>query len=209
MSTPRLSSITGNGSTPEVYDYGSTVCLMTIVETARYGDLDRLVDLEIGLFREDAGRHERFADLTWPEREGRQDFERLLVTPSALVLVARAGTAVVGHAVGYLGQLSPTRLPYTFGVLRSMYVDVGYRDSGIGGLLAESFISWARAQGCAEVHVDSYAANEGAQRSTSAMDSSPRASPECSASTRPDVRQPSLRQVRVGDYGHRVELAER
>lgn len=93
---------------------------MTIVETARYGDLDRLVELETALFCEDAGRHERFADLTWPEREGRQDFERLLANPSALVLVARAGTAVFGHAVGYLGQSSPTRLPYTFGVLRSM-----------------------------------------------------------------------------------------
>lgn len=164
MSTPRLSSITWNGSTPEVYDHGCTVCSMTIVEPAQFGDLDRLVELESALFCEDAVQHERFADLTWPEREGRQDFERLLTNPSALVLVARVGTAVVGHAVGYVGQSSPTRLPYTFGVLRSMYVDAGHRDSGIGGLLTESFISWARAQGCAEVHVDSYAANEGAQR---------------------------------------------
>lgn len=139
MSTPRLSSITWNGSTPEVYDHGCTVCSMTIVEPAQFGDLDRLVELESALFCEDAVQHERFADLTWPEREGRQDFERLLTNPSALVLVARVGTAVVGHAAGH-------------------------RDSGIGGLLTESFISWARAQGCAEVHVDSYAANEGAQR---------------------------------------------
>ena len=62
MSTPRLSSITGNGSTPAVYDHVSKVCLMTIVEPAQYGDLDRLVELETGLFREDAGHHERFAD---------------------------------------------------------------------------------------------------------------------------------------------------
>ena len=108
--------------------------------------------------------HEKSADVTWPEREGRGDFERLLADPSAIVFVARAGKSIVGHAVGYLSQSSPTRLPVTYGVLRSMYVDVRHRDAGVGGLLAETFISWARAQGCAEAHVDAYAANDGAQR---------------------------------------------
>lgn len=137
---------------------------MTIVEPATHDDIDKLVELEAGLFREDAGLHEKFADVTWPEREGRDDFERLLADPSAIVLVARAGKSVVGLVVGYVSESSPTRLPVTYGVLRSMYVDVGHRDAGVGGLLAETFISWARAQGCAEVHVDAYVANQGAQR---------------------------------------------
>jgi GNAT superfamily N-acetyltransferase len=137
---------------------------MTIVEPATHDDIDKLVELEAGLFREDAGRHEPLADMTWPDREGRDDFERLLADPSAVVFVARAGTTVVGHAVGFVSESSPTRLPVRYGVLRSMYVDVGHRDAGVGGLLADTFISWARAQGCAEVHVDAYTANDGAQR---------------------------------------------
>lgn len=137
---------------------------MTSVELATHDDIDRLVELEAELFREDAGRHERFVDVTWPDREGHGDFERLLANPSAVVLVARAGTAVVGHAVGYLSQSAPTRLPVTYGVLRSVYLDVGHRDAGVGSQLVEAFIAWARAQGCAEAHVDSYVANEGAQR---------------------------------------------
>ncbi len=137
---------------------------MTTVEPATHDDIDELVELEAGLFREDAGVHEKFADVTWPQREGRDDFERLLADPSANVLVARAGNSVVGLAAGYVSESSPTRLPVLYGVLRSMYVDVAHRDAGVGGLLAETFISWARAQGCAEVHVDAYTANEGAQR---------------------------------------------
>ena len=137
---------------------------MTIVELATHDDIDKLVELEARLFREDGGRHDPLVDTTWPDREGRNDFERLLANPSAIVFVARSGTTAVGHAVGYVSESSPTRLPVTYGVLRSMYVDVGNRDAGVGGLLAEAFISWARARGCAEVHVDSYVANEGAQR---------------------------------------------
>jgi ribosomal protein S18 acetylase RimI-like enzyme len=137
---------------------------MTIVEPASDDDIDRLVELETGLFGEDAGRHERFADIAWPEREGRGDFEQLIANPSAIVLVARSGSVVVGHAVGYINQSAPTRLPVTYGVLRSLYVDVAHRNTGVGSQLAEAFISWARAQGCAEAHVDSYAANTGAQR---------------------------------------------
>jgi ribosomal protein S18 acetylase RimI-like enzyme len=137
---------------------------MTIVEPAAPADIGRLVELETGLFREDAHQHERFADVTWPEREGRGDFERLLADPTAVVLVARAGSVVVGHAVGYISQPTPTRLPVTYGVLRSLYVDVAHRNTGVGSQLAEAFISWARAQGCAEAQVDSYVANAGAQR---------------------------------------------
>jgi ribosomal protein S18 acetylase RimI-like enzyme len=137
---------------------------MVTVEPATHDDIARLVELEAGLFREDAGRHERFADVTWPEREGHDDFEQLLANPFGLVLVARAGSTVVGHAVGYLSQSSPTRVPVRFGVLRSMFVDVGFRDEGVGSQLVEAFISWASVQGCAEAQVDSYIANEGAQR---------------------------------------------
>lgn len=37
-----------------------------------------LVALESALFATDAVAHEPLADPTWPEREGRRDFERLL-----------------------------------------------------------------------------------------------------------------------------------
>ena len=137
---------------------------MITVEPAARDDIARLVELEAGLFREDAGRHDPFADTTWPDREGRQDFERLLADPRALVVVARDGVTVVGHLVGYLSESSPTRQPVTYGVLRSLFVDAEHRNSTAGTQLTEAFIAWARAHGCAEALVESYAANDGAQR---------------------------------------------
>lgn len=58
----------------------------------------------------------------------------------------------------------PTRRQVTYGVLRSMYVRAEVRNSGVGSLLVARFIEWAEHNGCVEAHVDSYAANEQAQR---------------------------------------------
>ncbi|MCX6519293.1 MAG: GNAT family N-acetyltransferase [Actinobacteria bacterium] len=137
---------------------------MITVEPATNHDIARLVELEARLFREDAGRYERFADVTWPGREGHEDFVQLLGNPSALVLRARTDRATVGFAVGYLQHSSPTRLPVMYGVLRSLYVEPSHRNAGVGSQLIAAFIEWARANGCAEAHVESYAANDGAQR---------------------------------------------
>lgn len=137
---------------------------MITIEPALHDDLARLVELEAGLFSEDAGRHDPFADTTWPARKGHTDFERLLAEPRALVLVARDGTTVVGHAVAYLSESSPTRMPVTYGVLRSLFVEVEHRNTTVGSQLTEAFIAWAKTHGCAEAHVESYSANEAAQR---------------------------------------------
>lgn len=137
---------------------------MITVGPAVQNDIASLVDLETALFREDAGRYERFADVTWPEREGHDDFERLIANPAAIVLAAKDRTVVVGFAAGYLQPSAPTRLPVTYGVLRSLYVDPASRNAGIGSQLTAAFIAWARATGCAQALVDSYAANDGAQR---------------------------------------------
>ena len=138
-------------------------CVIT-VGVASETELDRLVDLEASLFQEDAGRHDQYADVTWPSRKGRADFERLVRDPHALVLVASIGDSVVGHLVAYLAKSAPTRQPVTYAVLRSMYVEPAQRNNGIGHLLTERFLAWARLNDCVEAHVDSYSANSGAQR---------------------------------------------
>ncbi|MHB1129110.1 MAG: GNAT family N-acetyltransferase [Ilumatobacteraceae bacterium] len=137
---------------------------MITIETANADDIDQLVALESKLFHEDAGRHDKFADVTWPEREGHHDFTKMLADSAYLLLVARDGCEVVGHLVGYLSRSSPTRQQVTYSVLRSMYVESDSRCHGIGHLLTERFVSWSRDNGCVEAHVDSYVANDPAQR---------------------------------------------
>jgi GNAT superfamily N-acetyltransferase len=137
---------------------------MQKIEPAGLEDLDELVELESMLFAEDAGVHEQFADVTWPTREGADDFRRLLGDADAVVLVARGRDRLDAALVGYATLSGPTRLPARFGVLRSMYVRADVRGAGIGQQLTESFIAWARRQNCDEVHVDSYVDNVTAGR---------------------------------------------
>lgn len=137
---------------------------MFTVEAATADDLDVLVEQGAALFREDAGTYDTFIDFAWSVREGRADFERLIASDDCLVLVAREGETVVAHLVGYTQAASPTRLPVTYANLRSLYVEPDHRRRGAADQLTRAFIEWARAKGCAEAHVDSYARNEPAQR---------------------------------------------
>ena len=137
---------------------------MITIEAAVADDVDQLVDLQIKLFAEDSGVHERYSDVTWPAREGRIDFERMMVGADSLVLVARVNGSAVGFLDAYIAKAASTRLPVSFGVLRGMYVEAEHRRGGIGQLLVGRFLSWARALGCVEAQVNAYAANDQAQQ---------------------------------------------
>ncbi|MEO7369403.1 MAG: GNAT family N-acetyltransferase [Ilumatobacteraceae bacterium] len=114
---------------------------MIEVLVAALSDIEPLVDLEAALFREDAGPHDPYADTTWPEREGRKDF---------------------GLLAGYATRSSSKRQPIEYAVLRTMYVASAARRQGVAAMLARHFLDWAGQRGCAEAHVDHYAANHGA-----------------------------------------------
>ncbi len=84
---------------------------MIAVVEATPSEIDALVDLEAALFLEDAGRYDPFSDPTWPEREGRKDFEDLISSPDGILLAARISDEVVGLLAGYATKASPTRQP--------------------------------------------------------------------------------------------------
>ena len=126
-------------------------------------DADAFVGLESRLFAEDGGVHDPHADVTWPEREGHDDFRQLLDDPGSIVLLAWADDRAVGMTAGYTSRPGSTRNPILSGVLRSMYVHPDHRRDGVAGRLVEAFLAWAEQQGCVEVFVDCYAANGSAR----------------------------------------------
>lgn len=132
---------------------------MISVGRATEADVDDLVTFGARLFKEDAAVHDTRIDLTWSKREGRDDVANLLDDPSALVLMAKGEEVAVGHLVAYTAASSPTRLPFTFAVLRSMYVTPAHRHLGVGQQLVQHFVTWARGKDCVEAHVSSYAQN--------------------------------------------------
>ena len=135
--------------------------MITVVE-ADVSQMDALIELEAALFVEDAGRYDPFSDPTWPHREGRRDFEDLISSPDGILLAACRGNDIVGLLAGYATESSPTRQPVEYAVLRTMYVAEDARRQGVAAMLTGRFLDWARSRGCAEAHVDHYAANDAA-----------------------------------------------
>ncbi len=133
------------------------------IEVAVDSDVVEFVQLETRLFNEDAGVHEPQVDGSWPERQGSEDFFRLLADPGSVVLVARVGAELVGMLAGYTSAGSPTRPRSRSACLRSLYVDPSHRRAGVAAALVDRFVAWASAQNCTDVFVDSYAANEAAR----------------------------------------------
>jgi GNAT superfamily N-acetyltransferase len=137
---------------------------MSGAEAAGPDDLERVVELQCALFREDGAVHDRFVDVRWALNESAADFSRMLNDARSLVLVVRRGNVTVGYLAGYIADVSPTRFPGLHAVLRSLYVLPDHRGRGVAGQLTEAFVSWARDRGCVQVGVDCYLANEPARR---------------------------------------------
>lgn len=133
------------------------------VGTAWPDDIDAFVASVEGLFREDGGRHDPAIDVTWPTHEGVRYYAGLLDDPNCLLAVARREQEVVGHLVGKLIGPDALRL-VRFALLESMRVRPDLRGHGIGGMLVEEFVRWARRSGAELASVTAYAANDGAQR---------------------------------------------
>jgi GNAT superfamily N-acetyltransferase len=125
--------------------------------------MDAFVASVDALFHEDGGRHDPFMDVGWPAREGSSYYRGLLEDPDCLLAVAHDGTVVVGHLVGKLVGPDSIRL-VRFAVLESMRVRPELRGRGIGSLLVDEFVRWARRSGAEQASVTAYAANDGARR---------------------------------------------
>lgn len=131
------------------------------IVTAGSGGVEALVMLCSALFREDAGTRDRWTDLCWPERYGREHFVGLISRADAVCLLALAGPTPVGYLAGLVQHPTALRTVKTT-ELQSMYVAKGYRSEGLGGQLVDSFCAWARDRGAERMSVSAYAANEGA-----------------------------------------------
>lgn len=137
---------------------------MADIVPATERDVAAVIELESQLFAEDAGVHERHADVEWPRRHGHDDFRDLLASDDGIVLLARDAGEHVGLLMGAASTAGPTREPIRSATLRTMYVAYGHRSSGVGTALIERFLLWARQRGCVEAQVNHYVANPAAGR---------------------------------------------
>jgi GNAT superfamily N-acetyltransferase len=133
------------------------------VNTATQDDIDALVTSVAGLFAEDGARHDSLMDAGWPAREGATYYTALIGDKTCLVTLARLDGEVIGHLIGRLSGPDALRTG-RIAVLESMRVAPGSRGTGVGSLLVENFLAWARDHDAAQASVTAFAANQTAQR---------------------------------------------
>ena len=133
------------------------------VNTATQDDIDALVTSVAGLFAEDGARHDSLMDAGWPAREGASYYTALIGDKMCLVTLAPLDGEVIGHLIGRLSGPDALRTG-RIAVLESMRVAPGSRGTGVGSLLVENFLAWARDHDAAQASVTAFAANQTAQR---------------------------------------------
>jgi GNAT superfamily N-acetyltransferase len=131
------------------------------IRPATAADLDGVVASSAALFAEDAATRDQLRNADWPAMYGAQWCAELLADPQALVMVASDAGKVVGHLVGTFAGPSDM-WTVSRAELVSMFVREHLRGQGVGGLLVDAFVDWAKQRGAARLHVTAYAANEAA-----------------------------------------------
>jgi GNAT superfamily N-acetyltransferase len=135
-----------------------------VIRRAGAGDVDALLTISSGLWAEDAGTHDpEVMNTDWPQQHGRASFEALPSDPDRVALLAVIDGELAGGLMGSFPELTPfVRLREAR--LNSLWVLPNHRGAGVGGLLVETFLDWARERGAPYAVVTAFAANVGAQR---------------------------------------------
>jgi len=132
------------------------------VRRAGAADIEALLTVSTGLWSEDAGAHDPDTmNIDWPAQHGRASFEALVDDPDRVGLLAEIGSELAGGLMGSVPELTP-RDRVRQARLNSVWVLPEHRSSGVGAVLVEAFLEWARERGVPYAQVTAFAANSGA-----------------------------------------------
>ena len=134
------------------------------IRRAGADDVDALLTISSGLWAEDAGTHDpEVMNTDWPKQHGRASFESLVDDPDRLGLLAEVGGELAAGLMGSYPELTPfVRLREAR--LNSLWVLPQHRGLGVGGLLVDAFLDWARERGAPYAVVTAFEANPAAVR---------------------------------------------
>ena len=127
-------------------------------------DVAALLTISSGLWAEDAGTHDpEVMNTDWPRQHGRESFQALVDDPDRVGLLAEVGGELAAGLMGSYPELTPfVRLREAR--LNSLWVVPQHRGLGLGGLLVDAFVDWARERGARYAVVTAFSANPTAIR---------------------------------------------
>jgi GNAT superfamily N-acetyltransferase len=126
-------------------------------------DIEVWIDLCAGLFAEDGGVRDAYANTRWPEVNGASWFRMSLADPRALLLFAECDGVAVGALCGRFRDSSEYCTAPTAN-LGSLFVQREFRSRAVGSQLVDRFKKWASELGARRLTVTAYASNEDAIR---------------------------------------------
>jgi GNAT superfamily N-acetyltransferase len=134
------------------------------IRRAGADDVDPLLTVSAGLWQEDAGTHDpEVMNTDWPAQHGRASFEALVADPDRVGLLAQVDGDLAGGLMGSYPELTPF-VRQREARLNSLWVLPAHRGAGVGGLLVEAFLDWAREKGAPYAVVTAFTANPTAIR---------------------------------------------
>jgi ribosomal protein S18 acetylase RimI-like enzyme len=131
-----------------------------ITRSATVEDLDALLQFEQGIVAA-----ERPFDPTLKAGEIHYyDLKALILAPDSEVIVATAGSEIVGSGYAQIRLAKNYNAHERFAYLGFMYVKPEFRGRGVNGLVLEALTNWIKSQGISEIRLEVYAENEAAKR---------------------------------------------
>lgn len=126
---------------------------MINIRTARKDEVKDLQDLDDGIFI-GSPKYDNDFDTNWAQTKGKAYFTDLLNNPEACCLIAEED----GEKIGYIAAV-----PKSISYRKSKYIEIEnigvaleYRSKGIGTLLIDECLKWAKSKGFQKAYVNAY-----------------------------------------------------
>ena len=133
------------------------------IRQATVRDIAGLTASSAALFAEDGAARDHLRDPAWPEAHGAHWCADLIADANALILVAAAGEAVVGHLIATFSAASAMWIAPRAEIV-STFVCASWRGKAVGSRLVTGFVDWAKDRGALRLTVSTYASNIDAVR---------------------------------------------
>ena len=133
---------------------------MIEIRLARDKDIQILQNLNDEVFV-DNKNYDIDLDMNWAKGEaGKKYFSELVLRKDALCLIASDGLKNIGYLAASSKDIDYRNSKYA--EIENMGVTPEYRGKGIGNLLMDKCVEWAKSNGYQKLFVTSYIANNGA-----------------------------------------------
>jgi ribosomal protein S18 acetylase RimI-like enzyme len=133
---------------------------MINIRQARIDEVEKLQFLDNEVFIHDV-EFDKDLNMDWAKSEtGKAHFLKLLNNPESYCLIAEDNDKAVGYLVASSKEISYRKSRCT--EIQNMGVSPDYRSQGIGSMLIQNCLEWAKIKGYQKVYVSAYFGNKDA-----------------------------------------------